>query len=304
MLKHMNNNRKQLCIVTGLSGAGKSTAIGAFEDLNFFSVDGLPASLSPEMAAMLSRPAMRHYDGMALGMDLREHNFVNELEHALLNLPSNYLGIRLLFLEASETELLKRYAFTRRPHPLEKNGFGLAHAIAEEREQLKPLRDMADIIIDSTDFSIHDMRRAIRRYCGETSCAQHNLKINILSFGYKYGIPKDADYVFDMRFLPNPYFVDDLKPLSGKDTAVAEYVFKTPLAKELIRKTLDFMQFILTRIEEDGRNRLTIAIGCTGGRHRSVAIAEKLADTLRKEHYTVVIEHRNLNDDAKNAALL
>lgn len=304
IVRSMKTTPRQLCIVTGLSGAGKSTAIGVFEDLNFFAVDGLPASLSPEMTAMMSRPAMCHYDGMALGMDLREHNFMDELELALLNLSSHEMAVRLLFLEASETELLRRYAFTRRPHPLEKKGFGLAHAISSEREQLKPLRGMADVIIDSTGFSIHDMRRAIQRHFGSGAPAEHSLKINLLSFGYKYGIPEDADFVFDMRFLPNPFFVDSLKPLSGKDEAVAEYVFAAPLARELRQKTYDYFQFLLPQIEEEGRRRVTIAIGCTGGRHRSVAMAEKLAESLRKDHYEVLLEHRNLNDDPKNISSL
>ncbi len=288
---------KQLCIVTGLSGAGKSTAIGAFEDLDFFAVDGLPASLSPEMAAMMTRPAMRHYSGMALGMDLREHNLLAELEKALLNLPAHGLVVRLLFLEAAESELLKRYAFTRRPHPLEKTGMGLAHAIAAEREQLKPLREMADIVLDSTGFSIHDMRRAIQRHFGAESHDTHTLKICLISFGYKYGLPKDVDFVFDMRMLPNPFFIEKLKPLSGKDSAVADYVFAHPLSREMSQKILEFLQFALPRMEEDGRHRVTIGIGCTGGRHRSVAIAEKLASCMRNEHYQVLLEHRNLEDD-------
>lgn len=292
--------QKQLCIVTGLSGAGKSTAIGAFEDINFFAVDGLPASLSPELAAMMSRQAMNRYSGMALGMDLREQDFINELETALINLPGRDMGVRLLFLEASEPELLRRYAFTRRPHPLEKNGLGLAQALAAEREQLKPVRTMADIVIDSTGFSIHDMRRAIQRHFRESDVARHALKLNVISFGYKYGIPKDADYVFDVRFLPNPYFVDALKYLSGKDEAVTEYIFRTSKARELTQKTLEFIQFALPQFEEDGRSRLTVAIGCTGGRHRSVAMAEKLAEALRSEHYQVVLEHRNINNDLAN----
>lgn len=295
----MENSQGQLCIVTGLSGAGKSTAISAFEDLNFFAVDGLPASLSPEMAAMMSRPAMSRYSGMALGMDLREPDFINELENALLNLPGHGLSMRLLFLEASNAELLRRYAFTRRPHPLEKTGLGLAQAIAAEREKLKPLRHMADIAIDSSGFSIHDMRRAIQMHFGRTTSDWRRIRVNMLSFGYKYGVPSDADFIFDMRFLPNPYFVDALKPLSGKDDAVAEYVFRSPLAQELTQKTLDYLQFALPRMEEDGRSRVTVAIGCTGGRHRSVAMAEKLADSLRNDHYQVLLEHRNLNDDAK-----
>lgn len=295
-------SQKQLCIVTGLSGAGKSTALGAFEDINFFAVDGLPASLSPELAGMMSRQAMNRYNGMAIGMDLREENFVNELETALLNLPAGELGVRLLFLEAAESELLRRYAFTRRPHPLEKSGLGLAQALAAEREQMKPIREMADIVIDSTGFSIHDMRRAVLRHFRKNDANRHELKLNVISFGYKYGIPEDADYVFDVRFLPNPYFVDSLRQLSGKDAAVAEYVFRAPLARDLTQKTLEFFQFALPHFEADGRSRITVAIGCTGGRHRSVAMAERLAGALRKENYQVMVEHRNLDDDAAKTA--
>lgn len=285
---------KQLCIVSGLSGAGKSTALGAFEDIDYFAVDGLPAGLMPEMAAMFERPAMSRYHGMALGMDLREHDFVNEFENALLKLPSRGLAISLVFLDASESELLRRYAYTRRPHPLEKDNMGLAEAISSERARLEPLRAMSDIVIDSTDFSIHDMRRAILHHFSANDSARHGLKVNLISFGYKYGIPKDADFVFDMRHLPNPFFVENLRLLSGKDAAVAAYVFDAPAARELEARICAFLVATLPQIEEEGRSRVTIAMGCTGGRHRSVAMAEQLCADLRSEGYSVLLEHRHI----------
>lgn len=248
---------------------------------------------------MMSRPAMSHYSGIALGMDLREQNFLNELEKALFNLQCHDMGVHLLFLEATDSDLLRRYALTRRTHPLEKSGLGLAHAIEEERAQLAPLRAMSDIIIDSTGFSIHDMKRAIHSHFSASGSIRHNLNVIVHSFGYKYGIPKDADYVFDMRCLPNPYFVEALKKYSGKEPEVANYIFQTVKAQDIAQKTLDYIQFLLQKIEEDGRNRVTIAFGCTGGRHRSVAMAERLADLLRNGHYQVVLEHQNLNYDVR-----
>lgn len=288
--------RKPLCIVTGLSGAGKTTALRAFEDLGFFTVDGLPASLSPDISAMMEKPAMSHFAGLAIGMDMREGNFLEEFNKALLDLSVNGMAVSLVFLEASDQELLRRYASTRRPHPLERKAIGLAGAIAHERAQLKALREMADFVVDSSDFSIHDLRRAIHNHYSKDK-QSHSLRLNVISFGYKYGIPEDADYVFDIRFLDNPFFVPELKEHSGRDADVAAYVFKSGAATEFLRKTMTLFKFILPQMEIEGRSRVTIALGCTGGRHRSVAVAERLAQELGQSGYPLVLEHRNLDSD-------
>ncbi len=284
----------RVSIVTGLSGAGKRTALRVFEDLRHLAVDGLPASLAPEMAAMMQRESMRHFKGIALGMDIRQGNFLEELNAALGKLSGMGIQPHLLFLEADDKTLMRRYAATRRPHPLEREGMSLEAALHAERERLKPLRDMADLVLDTTRFSIHDLRRAIQKRWSGAPGSARPLRVNVMSFGFKYGIPHEADMVFDLRFLPNPYFVEDLRPLSGRDKAVADYVFASSQAREYSAKLLDLLLFLLPQMESEGRYRVTIALGCTGGRHRSVALAEHLAQAVGQAGYPVSLEHRHL----------
>ncbi len=285
---------RDLCIVTGLSGAGKSTALRAFEDLGFFTVDGLPASLSPEMASLIQKPAMRHFRGMAIGMDMREACFVEEFNEALLKLLPYGSTVSLLFLDADDRDLALRYASTRRPHPYEKNGLALPEAIASERRDLAPLREMADLVIDSSGFSIHDLRREIHRRFSDPRDDASRTRINIVSFGFKYGLPEDADFVLDARFLDNPFFVPELKPLSGLDPEISKFVFKSGVAAEYLKLIEKLFKFALPQMEKEGRSRITIAMGCTGGRHRSVALAERLARDLRQRGYKIMVEHRNI----------
>ena len=284
----------QVCIVTGLSGAGKSTAVQVFEDLRYFAVDGLPASLAPEMAAMMERPSMSHFMGIALGMDMRQSNFPDEINDALSVMAAKGIRPLLLFLEADAQELMRRYATTRRPHPLEREGKGLEAALAAERNRLRPLREMADLVIDTSRFSIHDLRRSIQKRWSGNKDKLRAIRVNVISFGFKYGVPREADTVFDLRFLPNPYFVEELRPLCGKDKAVADYVFASSSAVEFRKKLLDLLFFMLPLMEAEGRYRITIAVGCTGGRHRSVAMAEELSQALRQADYPTSLEHRHL----------
>ena len=284
----------QVCIVTGLSGAGKSTAVQVFEDLRYFAVDGLPASLAPEMAAMMERPSMSHFMGIALGMDMRQSNFPDEINDALSVMAAKGIRPLLLFLEADAQELMRRYATTRRPHPLEREGMGLEAALAAERNRLRPLREMADLVIDTSRFSIHDLRRSIQKRWSGNKDKLRAIRVNVISFGFKYGVPREADTVFDLRFLPNPYFVEELRPLCGKDKAVADYVFASPSAVEFRKKLLDLLFFMLPLMEAEGRYRITIAVGCTGGRHRSEAMAEELSQALRQADYPTSLEHRHL----------
>ena len=284
----------QVCIVTGLSGAGKSTAVQVFEDLRYFAVDGLPASLAPEMAAMMERPSMSHFMGIALGMDMRQSNFPDEINDALSVMAAKGIRPLLLFLEADAQELMRRYATTRRPHPLERESMGLEAALAAERNRLRPLREMADLVIDTSRFSIHDLRRSIQKRWSGNKDKLRAIRVNVISFGFKYGVPREADTVFDLRFLPNPYFVEELRPLCGKDKAVADYVFASPSAVEFRKKLLDLLFFMLPLMEAEGRYRITIAVGCTGGRHRSVAMAEELSQALRQADYPTSLEHRHL----------
>jgi UPF0042 nucleotide-binding protein len=282
------------CIVTGLSGAGKSTALQVFEDLNYFTVDGLPANLAPEMADMMKLHPMSHFKGIALGMDMRQSNFLGEINEALSVLSERGIRSWLIFLEALTPELIRRYATTRRPHPLERKGMGLEAALMLERESLTPLRELADIIIDTTKFSVHDLRRAIQKRWSGHHSKLRAVRVNVISFGFKYGVPREADIVFDLRFLPNPYFIEELRPLCGKDKAVSDYVFATEKAVEFSRKLNDLLCFMLPMMEAEGRYRVAVAVGCTGGRHRSVAMAEEIAQTLRQADYPVSLEHRHL----------
>ena len=282
-----------VCIVTGLSGAGKSTALGVFEDLGYFTVDGLPAALAPDMVALMTRPSMSRYKGMALGMDIRQSAFIEDINMALSQMTGDGYRPMLLFLEATPHELMRRYATTRRPHPLEREGLGLEEALAAERERLAPLRESADLVVDTSRFSIHDLRRAIQKRWRAKEKLRA-IRVNVLSFGYKYGVPREADMVFDMRFLPNPYFEAALRPLSGKDKAVADYVLQSFGAQEFFQKLRDLLFFMLPLMESEGRYRVSIAIGCTGGRHRSVAVAEELTQALRQADYTATVEHRHL----------
>lgn len=283
-----------VCIVTGLSGAGKSTALKVFEDMGHFVVDGLPASLAPEMVDMMSRPSMSHFKGIALGMDLRQSNFLDEINEALSDLAAVNIRPMLLFMECDAQELIRRYATTRRPHPLEREGMGLEASLLSERNSLSPLREMADLVIDTSRFSIHDLRRAIQKRWSDSKSKLRAIRVNVISFGFKYGVPREADFVFDLRFLTNPYFVADLRPMCGKDKEVAQYVFEQPHAHEFCVKLIDLLLFILPLMETEGRYRVTIAVGCTGGRHRSVAMAEEVTQALRQADYPVTLEHRHL----------
>lgn len=284
----------QVCIVTGLSGAGKSTALKVFEDMGHFVVDGLPASLAADMVGIMVRPSMSHFKGIALGMDLRQSNFLDEINAALNSLAAQRIRPMLLFLEAEEQELFRRYATTRRPHPLEREGMGLDAALLAERSRLRPLREMADLVIDTSRFSIHDLRRAIQKRWTDGKGHLRAMRVHVISFGFKYGVPREADMVFDLRFLKNPYFVESLRPLSGKDTSVAEYVFSSAGAGDFRDRLIDLLLFLLPLMEAEGRYRITIALGCTGGRHRSVAVAEELLQILRQADYPTALEHRHL----------
>ena len=281
-------------VVVGISGAGMSTALQVFEDLHFVTADGLPPSVLPEMARLLGDQARGHSHGVALGVRLPRPELRDELLLALRQISAAGGRPLLLFLTADPAVILRRYATTRRPHPLEREGLGLEQAMAEEVASLTPVREAADLVIDTTAFSIHDLRRMIQRKWRTAGEHLRSLKINIISFGYKYGVPREADLVFDLRFLPNPYFVEELRPLSGQDKAVVDYIFAEAPAQEFRQSFLSFLSFLLPYYESEGRYRLSLAVGCTGGRHRSVALVEFLAGALRKQDYLVSVEHRHM----------
>jgi len=281
-------------VVTGLSGSGKSTALNVFEDLGYFCVDGLPASMLPKLASLFSGKDSKHR-GLALGMDLRQHDFLEQWKDAVQELSAKGVLVRVLFVEAKSAVIMRRYATTRRPHPLESGELGLEQALVKERAMLAPLRKDAELVLDTSECSIHDLRRLIQERFMAKDQACHGMRVHVISFGFKYGVPAEADLVFDLRFLPNPYFVPELRPLSGKDAAVADYVLKDEPGLTFKQKLLDFLQYILPLYAAEGRYRIAVAIGCTGGRHRSVAMSELLFATLRDTGYSVTLEHRHFD---------
>jgi RNase adapter protein RapZ len=281
-------------VVTGLSGAGKSTALNVFEDLGYFCVDGLPTAMLPKLAALFLGKDSKHR-GLAIGMDLRQHEFLDQWKDAQQELASLGVQLRVLFVEAKPETLVRRYATTRRPHPLQSGELGLEQALLKERGMLAPLRKDAELILDTSDYSIHDLRRMIQeRFVAKVHVGQ-GMRVHVMSFGFKYGVPAEAELVFDMRFLPNPYFVPELRPLSGKDAPVAEYVLGGEPGLTFKQKLLDFLLYLLPLYASEGRYRITVAIGCTGGRHRSVAMSELLFATLREGGYSVTLEHRHFD---------
>ena len=282
-------------LVTGFSGAGKSTALRVFEDLGFFCVDGLPASMVPKLVGLF-RDQKQRQRGLALGMDLRQHDFVDEWMRAAQELEHAGVKVQTLFLEARLETLVRRYATTRRPHPLESRELGLDQALDLERELLEPVRRRAEMVVDTTMFSIHDLRRRIQeRWASLEEQENEGLRIHMMSFGFKHGVPSEADLIFDLRFLPNPYFEEELRALSGKDKPVAEYVLGSDPGLTFKDRLGEFLEYLLPLYAQEGRYRLTLAMGCTGGRHRSVAVAEYMFARLRKAGYTVTKEHRHID---------
>jgi len=279
--------------VTGLSGAGKSTVLNVFEDMYFFTMDGLPASLIPEVVMVLNRNNLTGFQGLVIGVNMLQSVSMRDCRQALISLRKKGIRPSIIFVEANAQVLLQRYAATRRPHPLQAEGLGLEEALTVERRRLALFRDAADLLIDTSGYSIHDLRRVIQEKWHIMQNSAHALKVHLISFGFKYGTPSEADMVFDLRFLPNPYFVPELKPHSGLDKAVAAYVLEQEPGISFARRITDFLQYLLPLYEAEGRYRIAIAIGCTGGRHRSVALTEALAAALRNK-YAISKEHRHL----------
>jgi UPF0042 nucleotide-binding protein len=267
-------------VVTGVSGAGKSHAIRALEDLGYFCVDNLPIALLPTFADLTLDTTSGSSRRAAVVIDVREGRQFARFPTVYRRLQRQAQGrIRLLFLEANDSVLLRRFSETRRPHPLAGRR-SIAEGLAEERRLLEPMRRLADRVIDTTALTVHELRRQVRETVGGAG-AVVPLVVTVLSFGFRHGVPEDADLLFDVRFLPNPHFVPALKPWSGRNPRVSRYVLRSPAASRFLRLTGDLLRFLLPQYVSEGKAYLTIAVGCTGGRHRSVAIAEALAGRLR-----------------------
>lgn len=287
----------RVAIVTGMSGAGKSTALKMLEDMGYFCVDNLPVPLIPKLAELLIVPGAE-INKVALGVDIRSGHSFEELEEVLSELDTDALKYEILFLEASDDVLIKRYKETRRFHPLSGNGERVDIGISKERERLEFLKKRADYLIDTSHMLTRELKQELNKIYVQNK-EYKNLYITVLSFGFKYGIPSDADLVFDVRFLPNPYYIEELRPQSGNDQAVRAYVMGNEKAGIFLGKLTDMVEFLIPDYIAEGKTQLVIGIGCTGGKHRSVTLANELYEALeRTEHYGVRIEHRDIGKDA------
>ena len=283
-------------IVTGLSGAGKTQAIWCLEDLGFFCVDNLPPTLIPKFAELCAQSEGK-VNKIALVVDIRGGGFFDAVYESLESLQDIGIKCEILFLEASDETLVRRFKESRRPHPLSPEHGTILDGIREERAKLEELKGKAHKIIDTSELTNRQLKEQITTLFGAGNEDQ-NLKINVISFGYKYGIPLDADLVFDVRFLPNPHYIDELRPLTGNDKKIQDYVLDSPISKTFMRRFYSLIKFILPHYVKEGKTSLAIAIGCTGGRHRSVTLANKLADLLDSKHYNISKRHRDLEKDS------
>lgn len=279
-------------IITGLSGAGKSYAIKCLEDLGYFCVDNLPTTLIPTFAELCAHSS-RRIARIALGVDVREGEYLAHLLESLEALRAQGHHAEVLFLEASEETLVRRYHETRRRHPLAGDG-SVLDGIRAERKALAHLREAADRIIDTTGLTVHQLKDRIVEAYGAPE-ARGALTVSLVSFGFKHGIPVDADLVFDVRFLPNPHFVERLRPLDGRDPAVADFIYAHPEGRELRQRLEDLLRFLLPLYQREGKAYLTVAVGCTGGRHRSVTLVESLRRFLEGLGFSPIVRHRDLD---------
>jgi len=271
-------------IVTGMSGAGKSTTLKMMEDMGYFCVDNLPVPLIPKLAELLIVPN-GEITKIALGLDIRSGQNLRALDQVLDELEKAKIPLEILFLESNDDTLVKRYKETRRNHPLSKGG-RIENGIAKERKKIAFLKERADYILDTSRMLTRELRSELNRIFAENK-EYKNLYITVLSFGFKYGIPSDADLVFDVRFLPNPYYIDELRPQSGNDKTVRDYVMNNDISKEFLKKLVDMVEFLIPNYVAEGKNQLVIAIGCTGGKHRSVTLANELYERLWQRKSTV-----------------
>jgi RNase adapter protein RapZ len=281
---------RQLVILTGLSGSGKSTVLKTFEDLGYYCVDNLPVQLIPVFSEM------HMYGGAdinraALLVDAREGEQLKRLP-AIYKEIHRDVDVMLVFIEASEESLLRRFSETRRPHPLGRD-LPVREGLRRERELMAPIRKLADVIIDSSRFNVHELRQFIQRRF-QSRRSPHPLMISVVSFGFRYGVPVDADLVFDVRFLPNPHFVPKLRKFSGQDRNVVKYIRSFPQTKEFLKRAESMLLYLLPHYIREGKSYLTVALGCTGGRHRSVMMADSVRTALAARGYTVKSVHRDL----------
>jgi UPF0042 nucleotide-binding protein len=275
-------------VLTGLSGAGKSVAIKVFEDIGYYCVDNLPTTLIPTFAELCAHSTRRMHR-IALGVDIREGEYLKPIAEVLAQLRARGYSTEVLFLEASEETLVRRYHETRRRHPVSAT---LLEGIRAERELLAQLRELADRVIDTTHITVHQLKQMLLDLYGDQE-PRSGLNVHLVSFGYKFGIPYDADLVFDCRFLPNPFFVEALKAKDGRAPEVRRFVFDHAEGRELLARLRELLAYLLPRYQQEGKAHLTIAVGCTGGRHRSVALVEELREFVGARGFPTSIAHRD-----------
>lgn len=280
----------EIVIVTGMSGAGRSTAARALEDLDWFVVDNLPPGLLPTMIDLAGR-TQGAVPKVAAVVDVRSMAFTEDLLSTVEALRGRGIAARVVFLEAGDESLVRRFEGVRRPHPLQGDG-RLTEGIARERETLRSVRDEADLVIDTSQLNVHQLKAKVIGFFGEGEKSQ--LRANVVSFGFKHGLPVDADLVVDCRFLPNPHWVPELRPMSGRDEPVRDYVLAQKGAKELLDTYTEVLRLLIDGYQREGKHYLTLAVGCTGGRHRSVAMSEQFGERLRNEGLDVHVVHRDV----------
>ncbi len=278
-------------LLTGLSGSGKTTVLKMLEDQGFFTIDNLPFELLPSLIQLLKR-SKKNFPRIVLGMDVREKKFLEHYTEFLQTLRGSRIHPEIIFLESRDDVLIRRFSENRRPHPLGRQ-YSLPKAIAEERRLLRPLKKSATRIYDTSEMNVHILKKAVRQYLNPARNA-HSLALNLLSFGFKYGPPLEADIFFDVRFLANPYFVPKLKDLDGRARSVQNFVLKQKDAKTFLKQVINLLKFLVPRYQKEGKSYLTVAFGCTGGKHRSIAIVEGLGKKLGRKKAALKIVHRDI----------
>ena len=282
---------RRIVVVTGLSGSGRSAALKAFEDIGFYCVDNLPLALLPAFVEFAR--ASDEAAHSAIGIDIREKGFPDRFPLLYQEIKSQGSALEMVFLEASDQTIVRRFSETRRPHPLAKGGIPLLDGIRQERIALTEVKRLADLIVDTSEFTVHDLRQTIERLY-TTKDSRRPMVITLVTFGYKYGIPYDLDLLFDLRFLPNPHFVPELRAHTGEEQQVKDYIMARPDAVEFLTRLEEFIEYLLPRYRTEGKSYLTIGFGCTGGRHRSVAVSSMVAVRLREKNYDVNVKHRDI----------
>lgn len=280
--------RPQVVVVTGMSGAGKSTSAKTLEDLGYSVIDNLPPALIPDLIRHKQVPERQEYLGLVL--DLRDGNTIDDIRVPIYNLRGQGAPVVVMFLDADDQVLVRRYEENRRPHPMGRST--IAECVEAERELTGELRAWADVVVDTTDYSVHDLRRRLEAEF-QTASWQRDMRVSVRSFGFKNGSPRDADLVFDVRFLPNPHWHEELRPLRGTDQPVRDFVLGNDDAERFLTDATAMLAFLLPRYEAEGKSFLSIGIGCTGGKHRSVAVAEELARRIEQPDIAVSVHHRD-----------